>query len=211
MDYQSLPPPALEPKAVGDDVPQHRRGRWHGLVYVAVPRSRRLVAIAARATSRPPRDLCRNAHVSASRPFGLYAHEIDPFVKKLTSALAARCCRPFCIAIDGSSTLKLQSEDGARTFDALAVRPSSALAAVVDAADEALGAFGREPYFAERRFHLSVAEGDDDDDDRSRSRDGSDASSDSDSDAGGDVVDVDVDSVIVKAGHRRFEIPLECV
>ena len=211
MDYQSLPPPALEPKAVGDDVPQHRRGRWHGLVYVAVPRSRRLVAIAARATSRPPRDLCRNAHVSASRPFGLYAHEIDPFVKKLKSALAARCCRPFCIAIDGSSTLKLQSEDGARTFDALAVRPSSALAAVVDAADEALGAFGREPYFAERRFHLSVAEGDDDDDDRSRSRDGSDASSDSDSDAGGDVVDVDVDSVIVKAGHRRFEIPLECV
>ena len=74
-----------------------------------------------------------------------------------------------------------------------------------------LGAFGREPYFAERRFHLSVAEGDDDDDDRSRSLDGSDASSDSDSDAGGDVVDVDVDAVIVKAGHRRFEIPLECV
>ena len=208
---QPLPPPALEPKAVCDDVPQHRRGRWHGLVYVAVPRSRRLVAIAARATSRPPRDLCRNAHVSASRPFGLYAHEIDPFVKKLTSALAARCCRPFCIAIDGT-LLKLQSKDGARTFDALAVRPSSALEAVVDAADEALGAFGREPYFAERRFHLSVAEGDDDDDDRSRSRDGSDASSDSDSeDAGGDVVDVDVDSVIVKAGHRRFEIPLECV
>ena len=101
-----------------------------------------------------------------------------------------------------------ESEDGARAFDALAVRPSSALEAVVDAADEALGAFGREPYFAERRFHLSVAEGDDDDDDRSRSRDGSDASSDSDSDAGGDVVDVDVDSVIVKAGHRRFEIPL---
>ena len=26
-----------------------------------------------------------------------------------------------------------------------------------------------------------------------------------------DVVDVDVDSVIVKAGHRRFEIPLEPV
>ena len=123
-------------------MPQHRRGRWHGLVYVAVPRSRRLVAIAARATSRPPRDLCRNAHVSASRPFGLYAHEIDPFVRKLKSALAARCCRPFCIAIDGT-LLKLQSEDGARTFDALAVRPSSALAAVVDAADEALGAFGR--------------------------------------------------------------------
>ena len=208
---QPLPPPALEPKAADDgDVPQHRRGRWHGLVYVAVPRSRRLVAIAAKATSRPPRDLCRNAHVSASRPFGLYAHEIDPFVRKLKSALAARCCRPFCIAIDGT-LLKLQSEDGARTFDALAVRPSSALAAVVDAADEALGAFGREPYFAERRFHLSVAEGDDDDDDRSRSRDGSDASSDSDSDAGGDVVDVDVDSVIVKAGHRRFEIPLEPV
>ncbi len=206
----SLPPPALGPKQAVDDVPQHRRGRWHGLVYVAVPRSRRLVAIAARATSRPPRDLCRDAHVSASRPFGLYAHEIDPFVKKLKSALAARCCRPFCIAIDGT-LLKLQSEDGARTFDALAVRPSSALAAVVDAADEALGAFGREPYFAERRFHLSVAEGDDDDDDRSRSHDGSDASSDSDSDASGDVVDVDVDSVIVKAGHRRFEIPLECV
>ena len=127
----------------------------------------------------------------------------------MTSALAARCCRPFCIAIDGT-LLKLQSEDGARTFDALAVRPSSALEAVVDAADEALGAFGREPYFAERKFHLSVAEGDDDDD-RSRSRDGSDASSDSDSDAGGDVVDVDVDAVIVKAGHRRFEIPLERV
>ena len=50
-----------------------------------------------------------------------------------------------------------------------------------------------------------------DDDERSRSRDGSDASSDSDSDAGGDVVDVDVDSVIVKAGHRRFEIQLERV
>ena len=207
----SLPPPALGPKQAVDDVPQHRRGRWHGLVYVAVPRSRRLVAIAAKATSRPPRDLCRNAHVSASRPFGLYAHEIDPFVKKLKAALAARCCRPFCLAVDGT-LLKLPSEDGARTFDALAVRPSSALAAVVDAADEALGAFGREPYFAERRFHLSVAEGDDDDDDRSRSRDGSDASSDSDSDdAGGDVVDVDVDSVIVKAGHRRFEIPLESV
>ena len=89
----SLPPPALGPKQAVDDVPQHRRGRWHGLVYVAVPRSRRLVAIAARATSRPPRDLCRNAHVSASRPFGLYAHEIDPFVRKLKSALAARCCR----------------------------------------------------------------------------------------------------------------------
>ena len=97
-----------------------------------MPRSRRLVAIAAKATSRPPRDLCRNAHVSASRPFGLYAHEIDPFVKKLKSALAARCCRPFCIAIDGT-LLKLQSEDGARTFDALAVRPSSVLEAVVDA------------------------------------------------------------------------------
>ena len=55
----------------------------------------------------------------------------------MKSALAARCCRPFCIAIDGSATLKLQSEDGSRTFDALAVRPSSALEAVVDAADEA--------------------------------------------------------------------------
>lgn len=207
-----LPPPALDPPKIADDptaVPSRRRGRWHGLVYVAVPRSRRLVSIAANATSRPPRGLCRDAHVSASRPFGLYEHEIDPFVKKLRAALAARCCRPFRVAVDGAATLKLPSEDGARTFAALAVRPSRALEAVVDAADEALGAFGREPFFAERRFHVSVAEGDDDDDDeRSRSRDGSDASSDSDSDAGS-VVDVDIHSVIVKAGHRRFEIPLE--
>lgn len=209
-----LPPPALDPPKTADDpsaVPSRRRGRWHGLVYVAVPRSRRLVSIAAKATSRPPRGLCRDAHVSASRPFGLYAHEIDPFVKKLRAVLAARCCRPFRVAVDGSATLKLPSEDGARTFVALAVRPSRALEAVVDAADEALAAFGREPFFAERRFHVSVAEGDDND--RSRSRDGSDASSDassdSDSDAGGDVVDVDVDAVIVKAGHRRFEIALE--
>ena len=143
----SLPPPALGPKQAVDDVPQHRRGRWHGLVYVAVPRSRRLVAIAARATSRPPRDLCRNAHVSASRPFGLYAHEIDPFVRKLTSALAARCCRPFCIAIDGT-LLKLQSEDGARTFDALAVRPSSAL--------EAVGVSLCVKNFAEERLMLAL-------------------------------------------------------
>ena len=43
----ALPAPALD--GGGDGEPANRRGRWHGLVYVPVPRSRRFVGVAGRA------------------------------------------------------------------------------------------------------------------------------------------------------------------
>ena len=87
----ALPPPTLPTgrKRARDEL-DNRRGRWHGLVYVEVPRTRALVAAAARATGLPPGDLCRDAHVSLSKPFGLYRHEVEPFLARLRARPSGR-------------------------------------------------------------------------------------------------------------------------
>jgi len=203
-----LPPPALDRP---DDALAGRRGRWHGLVYIEVPRSRRLAEAASKATGRPARELCRDAHVSLSRPFGLYRHEVEPFLARLRRELAGRCCRPFLLRIDAAAEpLELPSYDGARAFRCLPAA-APALGGLADAVDDALEAFGREPYFpGERKFHVSVGEtGGRRSRSRSRSPAASDSSDyDSDSDDGGGL-DVDVDAVVVKYGHKRAEISLE--
>jgi hypothetical protein len=210
----ALPAPALDNGGNGgNDEPANRRGRWHGLVYVPVPRSRRFVGVAGRAWRGTPRgELCRDAHLSLSRPFGLLRHEVEPFLARLRSALAARRCAPFVAVVDGGAALELDSEDGARRFEALRVDASPALHALVDAVDDALVAFGRPAFFDERRFHVSVATAAGRSRSRSRSRDGDD---DFDSDDSGDSADdgddrvyVDVDAVVCKYGHKHVEIAL---
>ena len=226
-----LPAPQLGAAEAGGE-PAGRRGRWHGLVYIAVPRTRHLVDVAARAWRRTPRrELCRDAHVSVSRPCGFLLHEVEPFLAKLRAALDARCCRPFVAVVDGAARLELPSEDGARRFRALAVNDAPALQAVVDAVDDALVAFRKGAYFAERRFHVSVAEGEALNARRSRSRSrsrdgasddgggggGGDSGDDADSfasdddDSGDDDDDrvyVDVDALVVKYGHKRAVVRL---
>ncbi|KAH8066799.1 hypothetical protein JL720_12654 [Aureococcus anophagefferens] len=136
----SLPAPALD--GGNNDEPANRRGRWHGLVYVPVPRSRRFVGVAGRAWRGTPRgELCRDAHLSLSRPFGLLRHEVEPFLARLRSASRAALRRS--PSPTGGAALELDSEDGARRFEALRVDASPALHALVDAVDDALVAFGR--------------------------------------------------------------------
>ena len=68
---------------------EERRGRWHGLVYIDVPRSRALGEVARR---RCDVEMSMGQlHVSLSRPFSLFMHEIDPFVGKLRACLMSKC------------------------------------------------------------------------------------------------------------------------
>jgi len=210
-----LPAPALGGGGGGDDA--DRKGRWHGLVYVEVPRTRRFLAVAARALGargdEDDRSLCRDAHVSVSRPFALWHHEADPFVARVRQKLRNRGARPFTAVVDGEETREMPSEDGTRSFAALAASDDEnggGFARVVDAVDDALAAFGRPAYHAERAYHVSVAEttARSRSRSRSRSRDSLDSDGPSDDSDGDDRVYVPVDAVVVKYGHHRVVIPL---
>ena len=174
-----------------------RTGRWHGLVYMEVGRSRDLVALAEQKVGNVGQKLVRKPHVSVSRPFWLWAHEIDRFVETLRDALKVTHAFDLAILDD---LLRLDSGDG-RTFLALRV-DSPALKHIVSAVDTALVAFGREPYFDDPIFHLSVAvlpppPDDDLSDD-----------SDSDSDDLYGSIGCRISHLVCKCGHRSFKIPL---
>lgn len=113
--------------------------------------------------------------------------------------------------MDPDERRRLPSDDG-RVFLALRVRPSPALRNVVAAVDAALQAFGKEPYFAEPIFHVSVAEEADLSGDTCADSGSYDLDSDDDLYATSarcdDEIVLSVSRIVCKCGHRRFELPL---
>lgn len=66
------------------------------MVSIEVPRSRGLLELARRCAGCAT--VMEEPHVSLSRPFSLWQHEIDPFVARLRACLELRC-RPFDVAM----------------------------------------------------------------------------------------------------------------
>ncbi|KAJ1462859.1 hypothetical protein M885DRAFT_504265 [Pelagophyceae sp. CCMP2097] len=204
-----------------------RRGKWHGLVSLPVARSRRLRAFAEAACLESKRSGLQplaDLHVSASKPFALWAHQVEPFLAKLRLELAP--VAPFSLQIS-SDGVDLSSGDGAQAFAALAVLSGAALRLVVAAADNALAAFGEEVYFDPAIFHVSVAATEvvaevdagaeqpakrtkvaEPDADAGGSDGSDDGGSDSDNSAARGAVVVCVSEVVVRIGHKSIAIAL---
>mmetsp|Transcript_22444 Transcript_22444/g.29095 ORF Transcript_22444/g.29095 Transcript_22444/m.29095 type:complete len:218 (-) Transcript_22444:123-776(-) len=135
-----------------------RSGHWHSLVYLTLPKTRRFLQLAKRRIGnlRCSEILVKEAHLSLSRPFWLWQHEIKSFITKLRLAIHSRCVHPFELCILDQDLVRLPSDDG-RTFLALCVQESAVLRSLVSAVDQALLDFGRSPYFEDPIFHVSVA------------------------------------------------------
>ncbi|KAJ8598413.1 hypothetical protein CTAYLR_007644 [Chrysophaeum taylorii] len=174
-----------------------REGRWHSLVYVDIPRTRALVEVASK--------LCAGdadqAHCSVSRPFALFTHQVDAFVERLRTEL--RLCRPFVLSVL-AETVELRNDGDHRVFKALRVPASRGLVNLVAAVDRTLEAFGRDPYFDQPVFHVTVAIDHDDTPPTKRAK--TDEIDDLDDDAGD--LSFDVTYVVCKCGHRHFQLEL---
>jgi hypothetical protein len=112
------------------------------------------------------------AHVSLAKPFALRKHEIEPLLAALTAAVGrVPCfdvevgpawgllpCDPSMTSGGGGSSAG-PSPLGARCFVALDVAGGrEGLERLVKAVDGSLARFGRPPYFAPPRLHVTVAE-----------------------------------------------------
>ncbi|KAJ2556247.1 Transporter of the ATP-binding cassette (ABC) [Coemansia sp. RSA 1933] len=95
-------------------------------------------------------------HVSLTRVFYLQEHEILAFVEALERAvLAAGCCGAFAVGFSRVSVYA--NETGSREFVGLDVGSGKErLARMVGAVDGVMRRFGKEPFFSNARFHVSV-------------------------------------------------------
>ncbi|KAJ2665084.1 poly(U)-specific 3'-to-5' RNA exonuclease [Coemansia sp. RSA 1200] len=96
-----------------------------------------------------------NLHVSLTRVFYLQEHEICGFVEALEKAVRAASRGPFAIGFSKASVYA--SETGRRAFVGLDIgHGAERLAGMARVVDEVMRRFGKQPFFANARFHVSI-------------------------------------------------------
>ncbi|KAJ2163176.1 poly(U)-specific 3'-to-5' RNA exonuclease [Coemansia sp. RSA 552] len=141
----------------------HVRGGWAGHVSLEVSdRSRQQLravgqaCVAAAAGRGRQMEAIAAPHVSLTRVFYLQEHQIVPFVQQLEASIQGM--GEFAVGFAGLSTYT--NERGDREFVAVDVETGSeAVGQVVARVDRVMERFGRARFFADARFHASVARG----------------------------------------------------
>ncbi|KAJ1668403.1 poly(U)-specific 3'-to-5' RNA exonuclease [Coemansia sp. RSA 1813] len=94
-------------------------------------------------------------HVSLTRVFYLQEHEISGFVEILERAVLASSHGAFAVGFSKASMYA--NETGSREFVGLDIGSGEErLAKIVGAVDEVMRRFGKEPFFSNPRFHVSI-------------------------------------------------------
>ncbi|KAJ2588611.1 poly(U)-specific 3'-to-5' RNA exonuclease [Coemansia sp. RSA 1804] len=96
-----------------------------------------------------------NLHVSLTRVFYLQEHEICGFVEALEKAVRAASRGPFAIGFSKASVYASETER--RAFVGLDIgHGAERLAGMARVVDEVMRRFGKQPFFANARFHVSI-------------------------------------------------------
>lgn len=160
-------------------------------MYIEIPRTRRLVSVA----SRHGLTVRSRLHCSLSKPFALWPHEIDPFLKTLRKHLER--LEPFTLKV--LDNVVILENDQRQKFHGLRVATSTQLLTALSAVDDALKLYRKDTYFVDPIFHVTLQS-----DDESHSSQSDD--DDLEEEEEGDDITVFVSSLTFKCGHRHINL-----